>query len=116
MIRNVILFIISMLLLGCIHKAGSESASNINIEMFGSWSNDSGCAATFAKVNNGIVLSQFTDGKANMLSDVSLISKKISIMTTFKAENTKVKFSGSFLEGVVIIDTYCTQPLHKIDK
>jgi hypothetical protein len=83
--------------------------------MFGTWRNDNGCEATFARVNDRLVLTKFTDGKKDTLSNIILVSKKVSIMTTFKAQNAEVDFSGSFLEGVIVINTHCTQPLHKVD-
>lgn len=113
--NNILLIFILFILVGCSHKTKPELVSGINIEMFGSWRNDNGCDATFAKVKNNLVLIKFTDEKSNQLSNIILMSKKISIMTTFKAQDSKLDFSGSFLEGMVIINSYCSQPLHKID-
>lgn len=108
-----ILVIISLFLIACNHKAKSQLA--INVEMLGVWSNDSGCTASFAKVNNNLVLTRFTDERNNILNNIILISKKVSIMTTFKPQDAAVHFSGSFLEGVIIINTHCNTPLHKVD-
>lgn len=111
MIKYIIL--LGLLLAGCSHK--TTKSSTINVEMVGSWKNTTGCSATFTKTNDQLVLESFTDGRQNSLSDILLKSEKISIMTTFKAQNAKVNFSGSFVEGVVIIKDYCTEPLHKTD-
>lgn len=114
--RNILCFLGLVSLISCNHESKKPSISPaINIEMFGSWRSDNGCAATFAKINDRLVLTKFTDEKNNTLSNIILISKKISIMTTFKPENKEVDFSGSFLEGVIIINSHCTGPLHKVD-
>ena len=104
--------ILGLLLVACGHKA--KPKSTINVEMLGNWSNDSRCVATFAKIHDNLVLTRFTDGKNNVLKNVFLISKKVSIVTTFKSQNPDINFSGSFLEGVIVIDNYCTEPLHKL--
>lgn len=114
-VRSIICFLALFGIFACSHKPQSTTPASINIEMFGTWRNDNGCQATFAKVNDRLVLTKFTDGKNDTLSNIILISKKVSIMTTFKPQNAEVDFSGSFLEGVVIINTHCTQPLHKVD-
>jgi len=113
--KRLLCFLAFFVLFACNHKPQSITPASINIEMFGTWQNGSGCQATFAKVNDRLVLTKFTDGKNNTLSNIVLISKKVSIMTTFKPQNAEVDFNGSFLEGVVIINTHCTQPLHKVD-
>jgi hypothetical protein len=102
-------------MVSCNHKPSTVVPASINIEMFGSWGNDKGCMATFTKINNRLFLTKFIDEKNNTLNNIILDSKKVSIMTSFKAQNSKINFNGSFLEGVIIINTYCTQPLHKID-
>jgi hypothetical protein len=111
----IIFFLVLCTLSACNHKSGTTTPSSINIEMFGTWRNDSGCVATFTTINDRLVLAKFTNGKKDTLSNIILLSKKVSIMTTFKPQNAEVDFSGSFLEGVVIINTHCTDPLHKVD-
>ncbi len=113
--KTLLCFLALFALFACSHKQQSTTPASINIEMFGTWQNGSGCQATFAKINDRLVLTKFTDGKNDTLTNIILISKKVSIMTTFKPQNAEVNFSGSFLEGVVIINTHCTQPLHKVD-
>lgn len=110
------LAIICLLMLGCEHKnQQSDAPANINVEMFGTWGNNSGCSATFSRDKNQLILEHFNDGKNYSLNQIILDSKKESIMTTFKSQSPQIIFSGNFLEGVIVIDKYCSEPLHKID-
>jgi hypothetical protein len=95
-------------------KQVDKNKSTINVEMVGAWANSSGCEAHFTKLNNKLFLTKFTNKNNYTLSNIHLKSQKVSIMTTFKAENPTINFSGNFLEGVIIINNYCSQPLHKI--
>lgn len=111
----ILLFIV--MLSGCMkHENPPPSIpDNINIEMFGSWANENGCSATFAKDKDKIFLVKFSDGHDRVYNDIILFSKKESILTKFEAMNHNLKFSGTFVEGVIVINDYCTDPLHKID-
>jgi hypothetical protein len=116
MIRYLILIIVGFMLGACAHKNDEKTKLAINVEIIGSWRNESGCVASFAKADDKLVLTSFADGKEHNFSNLPLLTKKESIMSTFKSQNPEINFNGNFLEGVIIINNYCTEPLHKVDK
>lgn len=97
---------------GCsMHKVSSP----INPELIGSWSDDNGCLATFIKRDDKLVLRSFSNSSHIKFDNINLVSYKESIFSKFKAEDTNLSFKGMFTEGVIIIDNYCSQALHKVD-
>ncbi len=89
--------------------------TSVNPEIIGSWSNDSGCTATFTKENEKLILAKFNNSANTSLDNIQLASLKESIFSKFKAEDANVKFSGMFTEGQIIVDSYCKEALHKVD-
>lgn len=112
--QHLTLLITLAMLSGC---SGHKSAPNtsVNPEIIGSWSNDSGCTATFTKENEKLVLAKFNNSDNTSLKNIQLASLKESIFSKFKAEDANVKFNGMFTEGQIIIDNYCKEALHKVD-
>ena len=101
-------------LAGCgTHKA--SSVDNVNPELIGSWNNDSGCSAIFIKHNGKLVLQNFSNSHSAKFDNINLVSYKESIFSKFKAEDSTIQFKGMFTEGVIIIDNYCKEALHKVD-
>ncbi len=96
------------------HKAASKDS--INPELVGSWANDSGCFVTFIRQNNKLILQNFNNSSYAKFNNIELLPYKESIFSKFKAKNPNTKFTGMFTEGVVIINNYCKEALHKVDK
>lgn len=85
----------------------------INPEIFGQWKSDDNCQLVLERSDDKVVLVRF-DSNNQHLHNIRLIAYKESIMTKFRAESENV-FRATFLEGVIMIDNYCKQPLHKTD-
>ncbi len=112
--RTILLFSIfqaTFMLTGCKHKSTSNL---INPEFIGIWKSDNGCSMTLAKNVNTLVLLKYTDSKQHNFTNIRLKLAKDSIGTKFSSLDNKIPFSGLYLEGEMIIDNYCNQPLHKI--
>lgn len=105
----------------------TQHTTNINREIFGSWSDDQGCTAVFIPMptadNKGmhqLILESFKDNNHHLFKNITLTAKKYGVATQIKADvttNTTThasKFSGNYQEGILLIDTYCAAPLHKI--
>lgn len=109
-----IVLLLMLIITACNKSSESSTMNYFNPEMIGHWTNDQGCAIDFIRDGDYYLVKSFTDGKSHQLDDVLLYSEKISIMTKFKSQDNSIKFSGSFAEGLLIIDKYCKDPLHKI--
>jgi hypothetical protein len=110
-----IILAVSLILSAC-DKHKSRANTNLNPEIIGSWSNEDGCAATFAGQNGHLILTKFTDASRHVsFTQVKLASLKENIFSKFNSSDPQIKFSGMFSEGQIIIDNYCKKALHKID-
>src|SRR3990167_8361766 len=99
------------LVISCNHHTHKHK---INPELIGTWSSDIGdCYLTLATKDNGLILANFYDLNKHNFSNLPLKTWKESISTKFATINKKIKFSGSYLEGQMIIDNYCKETLHK---
>ena len=110
-ILSSLLFSLGLLLVGCEHKT---SKAELNVELFGSWSSDSGCMAVFNRVDKQLVLVSFRDTKQHLFENIPLKYKKQSVFTQFSSFNSTLAFDGTYSEGVMTIDRYCSRPLYKI--
>lgn len=89
--------------------------SAVNVELIGRWSDGQACTAELAMVTGQLELRQL-DASAQHLRQQALISWKDGVISKFKAANPQVDFSGSYSEGLMLIDDkYCQQALHKIN-
>ncbi|MDQ5922019.1 MAG: hypothetical protein QG673_2078 [Pseudomonadota bacterium] len=97
--------------------------ADINREIFGSWSDDQGCTAILLPMltadNNGIhqlILKSFKDNNHHLFKNITLTAKKYGVATQIKADaaTNAIEFSGSYQEGILLIDKYCAAPLHKV--
>lgn len=116
-ILNISLLIIILFLCACnknVHTAPDIITNYFNPEMIGHWSNDTGCNIDFAKDGSHYLVTSFSDTKGHHLSNLILNSSKKSIMTEFMAQDKSIKFSGSFAEGMLVINDYCDEALHKV--
>ena len=121
---NVALKFCSCYVVGCLSalliSSCAKPSATINPELFGSWSNDSGCSLRLAPESTRLImLSYFSAGSQRageppILQKVSLVVTKRSIFTQFKAQDPALKFQGSFSEGLITIDDYCNAALHKV--
>ncbi|MBP9742196.1 MAG: hypothetical protein KBD37_02455 [Burkholderiales bacterium] len=105
------LLIVILELIGCKHHATNASQNNIHRELWGNWSNDRGCNATFIHRDNNLILSSFRNNQY-YFKDIALTTQKNGIITYFTAPT--IKFNGNYVEGVLIINNYCQEPLYKI--
>lgn len=113
--KTIIAVIFLMLTLGLVgcgrDQRATNSSDNIHRELWGSWSNEQGCDAKFTHRNKNLILSSFNNNRY-FFKDIALTTQKNGIITYFAAHT--LKFSGSYVEGALIIDNYCKEPLHKI--
>lgn len=105
------LFLITIIS-ACTNSKPDTTPKNINRELFGIWDNDNGCSAKYAIAENKLILVSFNDSKGHVFKELTLDSKKEGIATKFNSINKE--FTGSYIEGALIIDNYCTEALHKI--
>ena len=106
---------LGLILFGCEHK---KIAPEINVELYGKWSNDNNCNLILShqdNIKNSIKISQFTDGKGTILNNQNLTFRKDGVYTLFQTTNAITNFKIVYVEGTMTIDKYCTTPLHKID-
>ena len=116
LLKIILILCISLLLNACSHK---KTIPEINVELYGKWTNDSNCILVLAKQvslkNNTIMVKQFTDSKTKILNNLNLTFKKDGIYTLFNSANPDIDFKIVYVEGMMTIDKYCQTPLHKID-
>lgn len=116
--KTVILILAVFILYGCdipAKRAEQKPVDNYyNPELIGHWNNDQGCAIAFVKDGDHYLITNFTDGKNHTFSNLILASDKNGIMTQFKAKDSRVNFSGSFAEGMLVVNNYCAAALHKV--
>lgn len=98
--------------ISCSHKDKLKNVE-VNPEIFGQWKSDGSCQLLLEKSGDRVKLVRF-DSDDQHLQNVNLIAYKESIMTKFKSESNDI-FRASFLEGVIMVDKFCKQPLHKVD-
>jgi len=109
------LSIIVLVLAGCdAHPRPPQVTDYFNPELIGHWTNENGCDVDFVKNGNHYLVTSFTDVHGHQLNNFGLNSNKTSIMTQFSAEDKSIKFSGNFAEGMLVINGYCSEALHKI--
>ncbi len=108
-----LILISAVILSGCSHKP-----AEINVELYGHWSNDSNCNLILTKQDNrenSIKIQQFTDSNGTILNDINLTFRKDGIYTLFNPTNAQTNFKIVYVEGTMTIDKYCSTPLHKVD-
>jgi len=102
-----VIFISLISLLACVKK----KETNLNlVELVGTWSN-SECNARFKIVNNNLVLISFSNNNIK-LNNLTLNNNKYGIWLFITSPNSN--FKASYLEGNLMINNYCHEPLNKI--
>ena len=113
-ITCILLCSFSLALFSCDQHNGSNSSTEVKHELYGTWNNFNGCNAKYMRYKNKLFLVSFDDTKGHSLKNLQLTTKKDGI--TIKFENLANDFSGTYSEGMMVIDRYCLDPLHKTNK
>ena len=106
----------SFFICSCNKTAKRYTAKSINPELIGTWSNDNNsCALQLVKQNESLILLDYHDQNKRNLNNVKLSFTTYSIETKLKAIiNPKIQFNAKYIDGTIIIDTYCSSPLRKL--
>lgn len=109
------LFFVSFILSSCNKNTPRYTSTTINPELIGKWQSMDGCYLDLAKENESLILISYNDGKGRSLQNLKLNFKTYSIETklTNDAKSNK-KFSAEYIDGAVIIESYCRSPLQKV--
>ena len=107
--------VLTIFIPGCTnHSQQRPLGSKINPELFGSWRNDNGCQLSLAPESDTIILQSFNDAKQDNFQQLLLDVSKESIFTRLRSRNKQIDFKASFAEGMITIEGYCNQALHKV--
>lgn len=85
----------------------------INPEILGQWRSNDGCFLHLAQQHESLLLLSFTSPDNYQLRNLPLVITPHSILTKFNAKVAAL-FSAEFLEGVIMVNQHCQQPLHKV--
>lgn len=109
-------FLSCLAIVGCGHKSKMEQYKmKINPELKGQWSGGNKCAATFAIESNSFILLKLDNAKGTIFANVKLSYIKDGVMIKLTASDKKVPFAANYIEGVMMIDKYCTGILNKVN-
>ncbi len=114
--RFILVMVFSLWAVACEQKK-VEKKIEVNPEIMGMWKSDDGCQLILEKNGNDITLVKFSTANASDVgyTNLQLKAYKESIMTKFKPVENSIHLNISFLEGVIMVEQYCKQPLHKTD-
>lgn len=97
----------------CNKQTPRYTTKTINPELIGTWQSTDNCRLTLAKKNNFLRLVAYRDNTGRHLQNLILNLKPYSIETTLSAESAA--FNAEYIDGTVIIESYCNSPLKKIN-
>lgn len=114
--RLISVVLLSFLFVACEQKKVDKKIE-VNPEIMGMWKSDDGCQLILEKNGDDIMLVKFSTANASDVgyTNLQLKAYKESIMTKFKPVENSIHLNISFFEGVVMVEQYCKQPLHKVD-
>jgi hypothetical protein len=82
-----------------------------SIELNGIWENEQGCILEFTHKHKELYLVKFKDGHGNLIFNQRLNTHKTGIIVYFNSQN----LSGTYVEGILMVESGCHNPLHKVD-
>lgn len=113
--RKLFLLIGVLVVVSCSNSAGVvQPVSKFNPEVLGTWNDDNGCKMSLERVEDKLILRNFTNSKGVEYQNINLEWNKQSVFTVFTSTESNVKFTGSFSDGFITIDNgLCNKILRK---